>query len=268
MKKQTSPTKSATSSTARTQGTRANGTSAGRGNTRSNGTKGNAQAARSTEGLNKLFEHQLMDLYYVEQQLTKHLPKMAEAAVNEDLAAAFTDHLSETEGQLERLETVFGIIGRPAKGQKCPAIDGILKEAKDLMDEFEGDAALDAALACAAQKVEHYEITSYGSLCAFAEQLGLDEVCDELEAILDEEKAADKKLSRLAETVLNIEADEATEETGSKPSARKTAKTATKSEKDEDSTEDSVEEEEDEDADTDTAATDSTSREKQYAEVN
>jgi ferritin-like metal-binding protein YciE len=186
---------------------------------------------------------------------------------------AFTDHLSETEGQLERLNTVFEIIGRPAKGQKCPAIDGILKEAKDLMEEFEGDAALDAALACAAQKVEHYEITSYGSLCAFAEQLGLDDVCDELEAILDEEKAADKKLSRLAETVLNIEADEASDEDADeKPKHKSRSTTASTKSKaaveDREEDEEAEEDSDDEAAGTSTVTVGGKSRsEKEIAEV-
>jgi ferritin-like metal-binding protein YciE len=184
---------------------------------RSNGSGPNARntdrgtrrsATSAPTGLQKLFEHQLADLYYVEQQLVKQLPRMAETAQNEDLAEAFNDHLAETREQVKRLEQVFEIIGRPAKGQQCEAIDGILKEAKEMMEEFADDPALDAALVCAAQKVEHYEITSYGSLCAFAEQLRMDEVCDHLETSLDEEKDADRSLSRLAEQVLNIEADE------------------------------------------------------------
>lgn len=169
--------------------------------------QGSQQKGARNEGLNKLFEHQLEDLYYVETQLVKEIPKMAEKAKSKQLIAALKDHLKETKGQVERLDAIFKIIGKPAKGKKCEAIDGILKEAKELMEEFSGDRALDAAITAAAQKVEHYEITSYGSLCAFAEQLGMDEVCDEIEAILDEEKAADKKLSQLAEDVLNIKAD-------------------------------------------------------------
>src|SRR5436190_8547332 len=203
-----SKTKSGSNNNSRSSGSASNG----RGQTRSNGSntgsRKRGQGGTRTQGLQKLFEHQLADLYYVEKQLVKQLPKMAEKAVNEELAEAFNAHASETEGQITRLDKVYELIGRAPKGKKCEAMDGILAEARELMEEFADDPALDAAMVCAAQKVEHYEITSYGSLCAFAEQLGLDEVCDELEAILDEEKATDQKLSRLAETTLNIEADE------------------------------------------------------------
>lgn len=156
------------------------------------------------EGLKKLFEHQLEDLFYVEQQLVKQLPTFVEAANSERLAQAFDRHHHETKGHVKRLEHIFRIIDKPAKGKKCPAMDGIIQEANDLMSDFKDDAALDAALVCAAQKVEHYEITSYGSLCAYAEELGLDEVCDVLERTLDEEKDADDHLSALAEQVLNM----------------------------------------------------------------
>lgn len=257
MKKQASPRKNASTAAPRKRSGNSRGTAS---NGRSTDSSGRASAPRSTEGLRKLFEHQLMDLYYVEKQLAKHLPKMAGAATNEDLSMAFTDHLNETEGHIERLDTVFGLIGRAAKGQKCPAMDGILDEAKDLMEEFDGDPALDAALASAAQKVEHYEITSYGSLCAFAEQLGMSEVCDELEAILDEEKATDKKLSKLAEAVLNIEADEDSEVAGptaTKATSRKTAARA----------EGKANEDEDEE-ETEEIAAGTKSRKQEYAEVN
>lgn len=186
-------------------------TSKGTDNENTNKDQDSTSSARtrsnSTEGLRKLFEHQLADLFYVENQLVKELPKMKDKAQNEQLAKTFEDHLEETKGQVKRLKTIFKIIDRPAKGEQCKAIDGILAEAKVLMEEFSDDPALDAALVLAAQKVEHYEITSYGSLCAFAEQLGLSDVCDEVEAILDEEKDADRKLSALAEEVLNLEAE-------------------------------------------------------------
>jgi ferritin-like metal-binding protein YciE len=188
-------------STGRSGTTQEKRTGAGKNGQRSTSSNG------GNEGLKRLFQHQLADLYYVEKQLMQHLPKMAEAAENEELVQAFKDHLSETEGHVKHLEAIFKEVGTEAKAQKCEAIDGILKEGQQLMQDFKNDAALDAALVCAAQKVEHYEITSYGSLCAFAEQLGMDAVCDRLEEILDQEKAADDLLSRLAESTLNIEAD-------------------------------------------------------------
>jgi ferritin-like metal-binding protein YciE len=163
-------------------------------------------------GLMKLFEDQLADLYYVEKQLLKALPKMAKKATNEELSEAFTDHLAETETQVGRLEDIFASIGKTAKAKKCPAIDGILEEGKEIMEEFADDSALDAGLVSAAQKVEHYEITSYGSLKAWAEQLELTEAVALIEETMDEEKAADEKLSEIAETVVNIEADEEEEE--------------------------------------------------------
>jgi ferritin-like metal-binding protein YciE len=163
---------------------------------------------RQHKGLRKLFEHQLADLYYVEKQLLQHLPKMAEAAQGEELKEAFKEHLQETKGHVQHLEAIFKDLGRSPKAQKCEAIDGILQEGQQLMQDFKDDDALDAALVCAAQKVEHYEITTYGSLCAFAEQLGMDSVCDRLEEVLDQEKAADELLSELAESSLNLKADE------------------------------------------------------------
>lgn len=158
-------------------------------------------------GLQKLFEDQLADLYYVEKQLVKALPKMAKKADNKELRTAFTDHLTETQGQVSRLEAVFSSIGKKPKAKKCPAIDGILEEGKEIMEEFSDDPALDAGLVSAAQKVEHYEITSYGSLKAFAEQLGLDKAVGLIEETLEEEKKADETLSGIGESVVNIEAD-------------------------------------------------------------
>ena len=178
------------------------------GNTsNSNGNSFSGSKEGENKGLKELFTHQLADLYYVEQQLLQHLPKMAEAAQNEELKQAFTDHLKETEGHVKHLDAIFKELGQEPKAQKCDGIDGILKEGQQLMQQFKGKDALDAALVCAAQKVEHYEITSYGSLCAFAEQLGMDSVCDRIEEILDQEKAADEHLSELAEQTLNMEAD-------------------------------------------------------------
>ncbi len=165
-------------------------------------------------GLRKLLEDQLADIYYAEKQLVKALPKMAKAANNEELREAFQSHLEETNGQVQRLEQVFEALGIPAKGKKCPAIDGILEEGKELMEEYADDPALDAALVDAGQKAEHYEIATYGSMCAWAEQLGLDEVRDLLNETLEQEKGADEKLTEIAETVVNIEAETADMEEG------------------------------------------------------
>ena len=163
-------------------------------------------------GLQKLLEDQLADIYYAEKQLLKALPKMAKMATNDELREAFTNHAEETKGQVERLEQAFAAMDLPAKGKRCPAIDGILEEGTEIMDEFADDAALDAGLVAAAQKAEHYEIASYGSMCAWAEQLGLEEVAALLNETLEEEKGADQILSEIAETVVNIEAEDGEEE--------------------------------------------------------
>ena len=155
--------------------------------------------------LRETFVEELKDLYDAEKQLLKALPKMAKAADHEELKAAFEDHLQETETHVERLEQVFSIFGETAKGKKCKAMQGLVEEGQDLIDEEEGDAAL----ICAAQKVEHYEIASYGSLRTWAELLDEDEAVDLLQETLDEEKAADEKLTEIAETAANPEEAEA-----------------------------------------------------------
>jgi len=161
----------------------------------------------ASTGLRKLMEDQLADIYYAEKQVLKALPKMAKNASNEELRAAFTEHASETQTQIERLEQVFEAMDMPAKGKKCPAIDGILEEGKEIMDDFSDDAALDAGLVAAAQKVEHYEIASYGSMVAWAELLGLEDVVSLLNETLEEEKASDEKLSAISDTV-NMDGNE------------------------------------------------------------
>ena len=155
-----------------------------------------------TTGLRKLMEDQLADIYFAEKQLVKALPKMAKNAGNADLRAAFEGHLQETHGQIERLEQVFGSMGLPAKGKTCPAILGLLQECTELMDEFGDDEALDAALVAGARKVEHYEIATYGSLSAWAEQLGLDDAAGLLQETLEEEQGADEKLTGIGEEVM------------------------------------------------------------------
>ena len=154
-------------------------------------------------GLRKLLEDQLADIYFAEKQLVKALPKMVKAATNEELRAAFDGHLEETRGQVARLEQAFEAMELPAKGKTCPAILGILQECTELMEEYAHDEALDAALVDGGKKVEHYEIATYTSLCAWAEQLGLDDVAGLLRENLEEEQAADEKLTGIGEEVMN-----------------------------------------------------------------
>jgi ferritin-like metal-binding protein YciE len=156
--------------------------------------------------LNDLFEDTLRDVYYAEKHIAKALPKMAKKASSPDLAAAFTAHLEETEGQIERLEQIFELIGKAARGKKCPAIEGILEEGTEIMEEAEDDTVRDAGMVAAAQAVEHYEMARYGTLKAWAEMLGMTKAASLLNATLDEEKATDRKLSKLALADINAEA--------------------------------------------------------------
>jgi ferritin-like metal-binding protein YciE len=153
--------------------------------------------------LNDLFEDALKDIYYAEKKILTALSKMAKATATDNLAAAFEKHRGETEQQVARLERVFEILDQPPKGKKCPGIEGILKEGKEIMEEFKGMPALDAGLLAAAQAVEHYEITRYGTLIAWAEKLGLKDATPLLQENLDEEKATDETLTELAETAIN-----------------------------------------------------------------
>jgi ferritin-like metal-binding protein YciE len=161
--------------------------------------------------LQELFEDQLEDIYYAEQQIVKALPKMAEKASSDDLRAGFEKHLDETHGQIERLDQVFEIIGKPAKGKKCPAIDGILEEGSEIMEEHEQGPGLDAAMAAAAQAVEHYEIARYGTLVAWGTELGHSDVVSLLTETLDQEAATDEALTELATSSLNPAANENTQ---------------------------------------------------------
>jgi len=145
-----------------------------------------------------LFLHQLQDVYYAEQQITKSLPKMTEKATDPALKQGFETHLRETEGQIARLDRVFGMIGETPKGATCPAIDGVIKEANEVAGDIADKAVLDAALIAAAQAVEHYEITRYGTLIAWANQLGHSEAASVLQETLDEEYATDDKLTKMA----------------------------------------------------------------------
>ena len=150
------------------------------------------------KSLADLFINELKDIYDAERQLTKALPKMAKNASNEQLQEAFQSHLEETQGQIERLEEVFKMIERPVRGKKCKAMVGLTEEGKELMDENAEPEVLDAGLICAAQKVEHYEIAAYGTLIEWARVLGYDSAVGLLEQTLQQEKAADEKLTSIA----------------------------------------------------------------------
>ncbi|EJN08364.1 ferritin-like domain-containing protein [Herbaspirillum sp. YR522] len=160
----------------------------------------------SVKSLNDLFIHSLSDVYSAEKQLTKALPKMARAATNPDLAAAFTAHLEETHGQIERIDQVVEATGIRLKRIKCAAMEGLVEEGKEQIEEVEKGPVLDAALIGAAQKVEHYEIATYGTLCALAKKLGYPEAVALLRETLEEEKATDEKLTILAEQEVTAEA--------------------------------------------------------------
>jgi ferritin-like metal-binding protein YciE len=166
-------------------------------------------AAKKEKTLNDLFEDGLKDIYYAEKKILSALPKMAKATRSEELASAFQQHRDETEQQVERLEQVFHAIDQQPKGKKCPGIDGIIEEGKEIMDEFKGMPALDAGLLAAAQAVEHYEITRYGTLIAWAEKLGLEDAIPLLKQNLNEEKTTDEKLTQLAESTINEYAEAA-----------------------------------------------------------
>jgi ferritin-like metal-binding protein YciE len=168
-----------------------------------------AQAKMKT--LDDLFHETLKDIYYAEKKILTALPKMAKAAQSPDLQSAFAKHARETEGQVARLEKVFEIIDKPAKGKKCEAIEGLLDEGKEIMEDFKGAPALDAGLLAAAQAVEHYEISRYGTLKTWAEALGLSQAVRLLDQTLNEEKNTDTTLTELAEAVVNPEAQQAAE---------------------------------------------------------
>lgn len=167
--------------------------------------------AKLARSLQDLFRETLKDIYYAEKKILTSLPKMAQAARSPDLRAAFEHHERETEGQVERLEQVFALIEEPAKGKTCDAINGIIDEGKEIMKEFKGSPALDAGLLAAAQAVEHYEISRYGTLKTWADELGLAKAVDLLDETLQEEKKTDEALTQLARTAVNQEAQQAAE---------------------------------------------------------
>lgn len=160
------------------------------------------------ESLKELLEEELKDIYSAEKQLLKALPKMAKKASSEELRSALQEHLQVTEGQVERLEQVFESLGKPAKAKTCKAMQGLIEEGKEIMEEDAEDAVMDAGIIAAAQKVEHYEIASYGTVRTWARLCGENEAADLLQETLDEEGEADKRLTELAESIVNPEAED------------------------------------------------------------
>lgn len=154
--------------------------------------------------LQDLFLHTLKDIYYAEKQILKALPKMARKAESDELRQAFETHREETQGHVERLEQIFEILGKTARGVTCEAINGIVEEGEGIMEDFADSPALDAGLLSSAQAVEHYEITRYGTLKTWAGELGLDKAVSLLDKTLEEEKRTDKLLTRLAEARVNV----------------------------------------------------------------
>lgn len=162
-----------------------------------------------TKTLSDLFHDTLKDIYFAEKKIMSALPKMAKAAQSDELRAAFEKHLEETEGQVERLESVFEEIGAKVQGKTCDAIMGILDEGKEIMSDYKGAPALDAGLLAAAQAVEHYEISRYGTLITWADELGLTTASKLLKETLAEEKKTDQTLTGIAKSVVNAEAEAA-----------------------------------------------------------
>jgi ferritin-like metal-binding protein YciE len=172
---------------------------------------------KDIQSMEDLFLHTLQDIYYAENQILRSLPKMIEKATNRELATGLRDHLRETENQVIRLDGVFRKLGKEPRGTTCPAIDGLVREADEIASEVDDKKVLDAAIIGSAQAIEHYEISRYGTLIAWAQELEHDNVVSLLNANLREEKAADKKLSGLAEGGLNRKALD----TGLPPSGRR-----------------------------------------------
>lgn len=164
--------------------------------------------ARKPKLLADLFHDTLKDIYYAENKILKTLPKMAKATQSKKLASAFKKHERETQGQIKRLQKVFQILGKPARGKTCDAINGIVDEGAEIMKEYKGMPALDAGLLAAAQAVEHYEMSRYGTLRTWAEELGMSKAASLLQATLNEEEATDKALTDLATGVINIKAEQ------------------------------------------------------------
>jgi ferritin-like metal-binding protein YciE len=164
---------------------------------------------KKVKTLADLFEDGLKDIYYAEKKILTALPKMAKAAQSDDLRQAFEKHEGETEGQVERLEKIFELMELPLRGKKCPGIEGIIEEGQEVMKEFKGSPAIDAGLLAGAQAVEHYEISRYGTLKSWAEELGMREAVRLLDQTLTEEKKTDATLTKLAESLVNQQAEAA-----------------------------------------------------------
>jgi len=183
--------------------------------------------SRDIKSLEDLFNHALKDIYYAEHQILKTLPTLIDNATEPQLKKDLKQHLKETEGQVARLDKVFEMLGQNPKGTRCPAIDGILSEGDSLLGEVEGRSVTNAAIVFSAQAVEHYEITRYGSLIAWATEMGRDDLVRPLEANLREEKAADRKLTEVAEARINKKADKVVsrrQEHAARPAARRATK--------------------------------------------
>ena len=191
------------------QQSNSNGSMQKKSTAKQNGVKP-AEKVKSTssaaQGLRDLFEDSLKDIYWAEKALVKALPKMAKNGTLQELITALTEHLDVTKQQVIRMEEIFGILGKPARAKKCEAMEGLIKEGEGIMEETEEGVVRDAGIIAAGQKVEHYEIATYGTLCAFAKILGEDEVAELLQQSLAEEKEADSTLTQVAETSVNIDA--------------------------------------------------------------
>ena len=184
------------------------GTSTKTGVASSSRRSGNTAEKSDETMLNELFLDELKDIYWAEKHLTKALPKMRKAATSPELAAAFEKHLAETEDQIQRVEQVFELLDMPARAKKCDAMEGLVKEAQSLMEELpKGTKVRDAGIIIAAQKVEHYEIAAYGSLVHLAKTMGRSDVANVLVQTLEEEKNTDRLLTQLAESGINIGAE-------------------------------------------------------------
>jgi ferritin-like metal-binding protein YciE len=174
-------------------------------------TKG-SESGSMENPLHEVFLDELADIYNAEQQILKALPKMAKAAQSEELREAFEEHLTETEQQVQRLEEAMATLDDSMKRKKCKGMEGLIAEGEEMMKEWKGEPAIDAVLIASAQKIEHYEIASYGTICAWAKQMGHNEALELLLETLEEEKAADEKLTQIAESIANLEAEEEEEE--------------------------------------------------------
>ncbi|MBV9960627.1 MAG: ferritin-like domain-containing protein [Parafilimonas sp.] len=187
------------STTGAKSGSRSSQTSKAASNRSSSKSASNGSGQK--ENLSKIFEDTLKDIYWAEKHLVKALPRMSKAAYDENLSAAFEEHTEQTQGQIERLDQIFEQLGKRAQGKKCPAMEGLVEEGKEAIEEYEKGYARDAALIISAQKIEHYEIAAYGSLKAHARMMGEEEIANLLEATEQEEGETDKKLTEISETV-------------------------------------------------------------------